>query len=530
LSKTKSKSKKILPTTQSNKSTPTSSGKSKSNKETSFPLVIIGFIIFITGIILSFIFYGEMWLPFIGMGVLFLGIYVIYKGFTRTPTATSKENKQVVILFVIFGMFFVPILFSLFQFDPLFSQPYSITNTSGTGCSEFRSMLESSGYQVETLLSSYNELQRISNYHPVNQTAVIVLGPKHFFGLFEVMSLIDFLKNGGRMFIACDLGTANEIALMQPILSFFGGSTFAFIQLENSYMYEEGSGYNFDVVTDIGVIRIYRGSCIQSTFGGGTAYLNTVTSSNTWIDKNNNGVFDADTEEKKSYPLAYSADNVIYFSDVELFTNQHIDAPGYSHRAFASQIINDLTGGDPNFLILFDEIHQLKNGLHPSYLFGFLLGNINFFQFFWALIPVGIYLVYKVVNRYIPNYAKSKKKELLKELKTKYKAKKKEKVGSVYVTKLNWYKRLGRFRDAANLLYNRLKRTLIKKLKLNSWDLDAVIEGIIESHFEEEHFDEKRLVKAFDYFEKIAEKRINITSEEDFLNVFLEMNWVSEQL
>ncbi|MHA1753029.1 MAG: DUF4350 domain-containing protein [Candidatus Helarchaeota archaeon] len=503
----------------------------KEKKETSKPLVILGLIIFIAGIIAAFIFYGSMWYSFIAILIIFLGVYIVYKGLTKTPSPASKEHRQIVILFIIFGIFFAPIFFSLIQMDQVLAQPYSTTNIYGTGCSNFRTMLQSQGYETKSLLSSYSELQRISNYHSINNTLLIILGPKKLIGLFEVVSLLDFLTKGGSIFIACDLGTANEIALFQPFAAIFGGGGFSFIEFENGYLYKESSGYNFDVSTSVGVIRIYRGSCIQSSLGGGgTAYLNAVTPSDTWVDKNFNGVFDPDSEEKGSYSLAYKSSNIIYFSDVELFTNQHLDASGYSHRAFAMKIINDITHGNTNYLILFDESHQVKNGLHPSFLFGFILGNVNFFQFYWALVPVGIYLVYKIINKFIPNYAKKKKKELKKEMKIKHKAEKKEKIGSVYITKLNWYKRLGRYRDATILLYNRLKRTLVKKLKFNSWDLDNVIEAIINSHFEEENFDDKRLIKDFDELEKIANKQINVSSEEDFLNKFLEMKWISDQL
>ncbi|MBD3230307.1 MAG: hypothetical protein GF329_19165 [Candidatus Lokiarchaeota archaeon] len=536
--KSKSKS-KIVPRKDKAISAKMKTKKGKPEKEakgTSIGLVIFGLIIFIIGIILVYTVgiiaptlpYGELWLPTVVMAVIFLGIFVIYKSFTKN---LDIDSKQTIKCFVIFGIFFMPLLFSLFQFDPLLNQSYSVTNTGGTGCSDFKNMLESDGYSTKTLLSSYNELQRISDYNPVNQTLLIVLGPKQLFGVFEVFSLIDFINNGGKLFIACDVGTANQIATAQPLLSFGGGGSFDFIQLEDSYLCDETTGYDFDVPTSAGMIRVYSASCIESTFGGGGgAYLSAETPGDIWIDHNGNGEFDSATEEKNQYSLAYNGGNFVYYSDVELFTNRHLDASGYSHKAFARAIVNDLTGGDTNYLIIFDQKHQVKNGLHPSFIFGFLLGNMNFFQFYWALIPLGIYMIYKIANKYIPNYAKKKKKEIKKKAKIKYKAKKREKTGSTYVAKLNWYKRLGRYRDAVNLLYNRLKRNLMKKLKLRSWDVDKVIDEILKHHFDEENFDEDRLINTFDQLEKLAHKEKNISSDEQFLNVFLEMKWISNQL
>ncbi|TFF86110.1 MAG: hypothetical protein EU551_02550 [Promethearchaeota archaeon] len=502
----------------------------KKPKGSSNTLIILGFIIFLIGIITAFLIYGQMWFPFIATFIVLLGVYIIYKGFTR---GMSKDGKQTIILFIIFGIFLAPILFSLIQFDPLLTQSYSVSNTTGTGCSDLKTMLETDGYSTNILISSYNELQRLPDYHPVNQTLLMILGPKQFFDLFEVVSLIDFISNGGKAFFACDIGTVNEILLMQPFLSIFGAGAggLDLVSYENGYLCQEVNGYNFDVYTSAGKIRVYRASCISSMFlGSSPPYLDAETSPNVWVDFNNNGVFDSDSENKSSYSLAYDAGNIKYYSDVELFTNNHLNAPGYDHKQFIRAIINDLTGGDPNYLILFDEKHQIKNGLHPSYLLGFLLGNVNFFQFFWALVPVGIYMAYKIANKYIPNYAKKKKKELKKKLKTKYRAKKKEKSGSVYLAKLNWFKRLGRYRDAANLLYNRLKRNLMKKLKIQSWDLQKVINSISSSHFEEENFDESRLTKNFEKLEKLASRRANISSEAEFTEIFLEMNWISKQL
>ncbi|TFF91004.1 MAG: DUF4350 domain-containing protein [Promethearchaeota archaeon] len=540
MSKSKSKS-KIVPrkdkaiAAKMKKARKESKEKSKDSGGTSKGLLIFGIIIFIIGIILVYtvgiitpnVPYGELWLPSVVTAVIFLGIFVMYKGFTKD---LGIDSKQTIKCFIIFGIFFMPILFSLIQFDPLLNQKYSVTNTTGTGCSDFKNILESDGYTTNTLLSSYNELQRLSDYHPINRTLLIILGPKQLFGIFEVFSLIDFINNGGKVFIACDIGTANQIAIAQTMLGIFDlGTSFSFIQLEDSYVCDETDGYNFDVPTSVGMIKVYSASCIQSTFGGGVAYLNAETPGDIWLDKNNNGEFDSD-EEKKPYILAYDGGSFVYYSDVELFTNQHINAPGYSHESFARKIVDDLTGGDTNYLILFDQKHQVKNGLHPSFIFGLLLGNMNFFQFHWALVPLGIILIYKIANKYIPNYSKKKKKEIKKKMKIKYKAKKREKTGSTYVAKLNWYKRLGRYRDATNLLYKRLKRNLMKKLKMNSWDLDTVIDKIIEHHFEEEIFDENRLIKAFDKLEKLANKEKNISSEEEFLNVFLEMKWISFQI
>jgi len=503
----------------------------KKGSTTNWGLVIAGIIIFIIGIDISFTFWGQMFYPMFGFILNFIGVYIVYKGLTHRhkDTPIDKDIKNSVLLFVAFWIFFLPVMFSFLQLDSITTQTYSVTNTSGTGCSEFREMLESQGYETKILLSSYNELQRSTKYHPTQSTLLVVLGPKKMFSIFEVASLIDFLKNGGKMFIACDFGTVNELAISASLGMALANFSISFVQYSKYYLCEQGSGYNFNVVTDVGIIRIYRGTCIQSV-AGGTAYLNTLTSSNTWLDKNNNGVYDSATEEMKSYPLAVKSGNIIYFSDVELFTNQHIDAPGYSHRAFASYIINDLTGGDRNYLIVFDEAHQIKNAFNSSYIFGYLLSYINFFQFYWALLPIGIYLIYKVINRFIPNIKKEIKKDLKKRFKTIKKALKKQETGSVYFAKLIWFKRLGKYRDAANLLYNRLKRNLMRKLKLNSWDLDRVIDGIVDAHVEEENFDERRLIRTFEKLERLANKEDNITNEKDFLNVFLSMKWISEQL
>ena len=144
-----------------------------------------GIIFIIIGIILVITLLGMSFLPFIGVVLILLGVYLLYKGVTAvdkvlTPvkitrggkTRTRKVykdkktlNKGVIFLIVVFVFFALPIFLTILQFGNVTDQAYSIYNTGDGGCSILRDDIESAGYHTTAIISGYEELRKFRIRH-----------------------------------------------------------------------------------------------------------------------------------------------------------------------------------------------------------------------------------------------------------------------------------------------------------------------------------------------------------------------------
>jgi hypothetical protein len=504
-----------------------------------------GIILFILGFILTFVvFRGMGLLPFVGVLLILAGVYALYKGFTEVdkvltpepvkgrakPRMVYKEkknlNKGAIFLIIIFIFFMLPIFLTIFQFGNVTTQPYSVYNGTDEGCSILRQDFESSGYETTAIISSYSELSKLPADYPMNHTILFIIGPKALFFPTELIQLSNFLAAGGIVIILQDDGTANEglfflgffqILNMQIIVNPFdlpfqdgylcrgaGGSTAAAITVPISLA---GSTYNVQFWT-------------ASPLGGTASPFSFIdsTSSDVWLDANKNLQQDPGETTGSFYVTAVSmTGNLILISDPDIFTNKIMQEPVYQNRAFASALINSLTGGDLTWRIMFDEAHQVKYGYSASFYFGLIVAMEDFVLLSWLFAPLGPYMAYKLVKRFIPEAEKPEKIPL---------SKVKREGESLYKKRLDWFKSRHRYDKAIVLLYRRLKRTLTQVLKMKGFDVNEAIDGILKSYPEGE-VDEKRLVKAFEMLEEV-EKEKRIAFEEDFLKIFLEMRWIAD--
>ncbi|MFX0092522.1 MAG: DUF4350 domain-containing protein [Candidatus Hodarchaeota archaeon] len=95
--------------------------------------------------------------------------------------------------------------------------PFSIYNQSWEGASEFREIFEEAGINVETVISSTNALNRLNDTPP---DIFVLLGPALHYDFSESLALLVYLLRGGRVLIADDFGTGNDIlSLLSTVLS-----------------------------------------------------------------------------------------------------------------------------------------------------------------------------------------------------------------------------------------------------------------------------------------------------------------------
>jgi hypothetical protein len=513
-----------------------------------------GIVIIIVGFILTFVvFRGMSFLPLIGVAFIFIGVYAIYKGFTDVDQVLTPEtkkgakkkktemvykkkktlNKGMIFLVVIFIFFALPIFLTVFQFGNISGQPYSAYNTFDGGCSVFRDDIEAMGYQTAGIISGYGELTKFPADYPLNRTLLFVIGPKSLFFPTGLIYLQDLLDAGGRVCIFQDQGTANEAFMMLGIwgaVSMLSGGQMHTTPLDapfqDGYLCQ-GVGGTPDAADLTLSLSIAGGSynvrCwTVSPIGGTLSSFSVVdtTSDTIWLDLNKNLVRDPeDVTQTGGYGVTAvgMTGQIVIIGDPDILTNKLMLQGAYQNRAFASALVNSLTGGDHTWLIVFDEAHQVKLGTNASFYYGLIIAMEDFLLLSWLFTPLGPYLAYRLVKKFIPEAEKPEKRRLSRV----------EREGeSLYAKRLSWFKRRGRYEKALSLLYRRLKRTITTTLRLRGFAVDDAINEIIGS-YPEGGVDEKRLAQAFKTFEEV-EKGKRIAFESEFLKIFLEMRWVAD--
>jgi len=502
-----------------------------------------GIILVILGFILTFIiFRGMGFLPLLGILVIFIGVYALYKGFTEVDKILSPElkqgrakpimvykekktlNKGAIFLLVIFIFFTLPIFLTIFQVGNVKDQPYSVFNATDEGCSVFREDIEAMGYQTAAIISSYSELTKLPSDYPLNHTVLFIIGPKAFFFPTELVQLSELLGSGGIVVMLQDDGTANEGLFFLGFFQVLYGQIYVNpfdLPFQNGWLCRGPGGSTSAAIT---VSLSIAGSSFNVQFwtaspiGGNMSPFSLVdyTSSDVWVDTNKNLQQDPG-ENVGSFAVTAYSNNLILISDPDILTNKMIQQPAYQNRAFASALVNSITGGDQTWRIVFDEAHQVKHGYSSSFYFGLIIAMEDFVLLSWIFTPLGPYLAFKLVKRFIPQAEKPEKVPL---------SKVKREGESLYSKRLQWFKRLHRYDKAIALLYRRLKRTLTQVLKMKGFNIDETIDGILKNYPEGE-IDEKRLVKAFEVLEAV-EKGRRVAFEEEFLKIFLEMRWIAD--
>ena len=101
---------------------------------------------------------------------------------------------------------------------------FSIYNTGWNGASEFKDRFENHPYggEISTIVGSSNVLNRLnsSEMKGENQGSLIILGPGIHYDFSESLAILMYAINGGRVLLADDFGTGNDIL---SVLSIFLG-------------------------------------------------------------------------------------------------------------------------------------------------------------------------------------------------------------------------------------------------------------------------------------------------------------------
>ncbi|MHA2365054.1 MAG: DUF4350 domain-containing protein [Candidatus Hodarchaeales archaeon] len=116
-------------------------------------------------------------------------------------------------LFVVLSLpFILALLPQQFQ-----ATEFSIYNESWNGLSEFRSLFEETDdeIQIKSLIGSTNALNRVNGSSGTGAGTLVIMGPRVRYDPTEAIAILLYVAKGGRVLLADDFGSGNDI------LSFF---------------------------------------------------------------------------------------------------------------------------------------------------------------------------------------------------------------------------------------------------------------------------------------------------------------------
>jgi hypothetical protein len=233
-------------------------------------------------------------------------------------------------------------------------------------------------YNVSTIVSSPLILNKIDR--PENKLYIVV-GVEKGYSLDEGLALSDFLNNGGSVIIADDFGKGNTIA---DILndnyegSYFGEYGWSHgdldIEFYNHRLYDPEYVKNTKFVkinVNSGLDRNYEVLLNEPTAlkSGGQYHSVSKSSSESWLDKNDNGIRDV-TEEKQAYDIIviakYGKGEVCFISDPGMFINDLWNM--YDNAMCADALIQRLlsTKDGNEFEIILDESQHISQNTDES--------------------------------------------------------------------------------------------------------------------------------------------------------------------
>jgi hypothetical protein len=248
------------------------------------------------------------------------------------------------------------ILFGINDEDSILSS----NNEGWEGSSRLRDALEEEGYQVRSLLSSTSLLHEEED--PA-KTVLLSLGPQREYTLSEVHAIRKFVGNGGRMVLADDGATNNDLSSRDDV-TFIKGQLYDqnFVGNPDIVKMKVGAPF-FD-----GFVHMNKPASL--TFSSGRPLIASTTSA--WVDRNGNGINDnVTTNQGEAQGIRYLAvitnedfmedgtGTSVFISDPSLFMNGMIGEG--ENLEFALALVSSLipVGGK---VIFDDSVHSSEGG------------------------------------------------------------------------------------------------------------------------------------------------------------------------
>jgi len=486
---------------------------------------------------------------------------------SRKKSKTGSAYREALFL-VIFLFTFIPLFGPIFD-QGINDQNFSIYNEDWNGASDFSNALKDDGYEVKSIQSSLSATERLDK-----SILLILLGPNLFYNpIFEIPYFIDFFDNTTKnsLFICHDHGSTSTLLWEIFIASALDPHVQGAIPVTlfaNGILRDNGSYHvapDFPVIqsfsahpTTVGISDVILSEASAAVGGPFLSYFgwDLVGSSTSYgyVDKNDDHMYNFDDDFvdlslmgailpgfPDKWPLGgYSqgvfmakdaiTSRVFVSADASLFNNELISEPGYDNLQFGLNIVNWLTYGEPkeDWIIVFDEAHirpEYTRDMTSAGIFGFIVQYIIHLSTnpitAWIYPLLAIYSL----KKYLPKKDEKSEKKKADEQEKK-EEREKFRTSSFFAEKIGWYREKGRYGKALTLLYRRLERKLNALMRGQKITTKNVIDLVVSKEPKTTKIKIRRIAKFMDTIISIKEGKSKVKNEQEFEDLYFEMEWV----
>ncbi len=326
--------------------------------------------------------------------VIYYAISTLISTFKDVAKSQAGTGKTVQTGFSLSGAIFIALLF--LAWSPFFlpivdrgmnNKNNSIYNTDWNGWSNFALALDVEGYDVMSIQSSISTIDQLD---PNKQIILVIGGPNVFFNpTSEVPYFLTAFRKNFSMFVCEDHGTAGSLLFETYAASIITNPTpftlFAQGVLNDNASYWKDPTFpvirNFPdagILTQNGVQEV----CLSSSGGflGGTLFgqlgwnfLGSTSSQYSWLDKDNNGIYNADNDTYNMPPtmtdVLQNQDSMV--SVLGSILEVGLQLGGYSQTVFGMKdialnepiVIGNRTGTHSNRMFVAADASWLDNEL-----------------------------------------------------------------------------------------------------------------------------------------------------------------------
>jgi len=522
------------------------------------------------------------------IGALFCGIgfLIFIRNATAQKSRQTQSRKKIksgsiykqALFIIIFIFAFIPILSPIID-QGKNTQHFSVYNDRWNGCSDLKQIIEDEGYEVMTVQSSLSATERLDK-----SILLILMGPNQFYDpIFEVPYFINFFNGTNSLFICHDHGSTSTLLweimiasifapeIQVPVTIFPNGILRDNLSYDTTPEFPVIQSFNSHPTTEtpnlINNVILSRSSCAVGgefiTFFGWDPIG--ATTDYGFIDKNDNKKYDEGIDDLNlgfmsiidlgfPFPDTFSLggysqqvflakdlgnQRIFVSADASLFNNELINEGGYDNEEFAINIIEWLTyENDPSdertkedWVIVFDEAHirpEISRDLTSAGIYGFIMQYIVHLS--TNPITSWIYplLAYYTLRRYLPKKDKKEEERKIAEEEEKKEERARFRTSSFFAQKIEEFKDKSKYGEALKLLYRRLERKLHSQMKGQKITTRNVVDFVIAKDPSTTKLKIKRLTKFMDTIISIKDGKHKVRDEEDFEEIFFEMNYQND--
>ena len=239
---------------------------------------------------------------------------------------------------------------------------FSIYNTDWNGCSKLTERTHTLGKLLPSISVKNSDAEimvvhnSFINYDlEANSSSILIIGPSLAFSDEEAIYIQDFLLDGGKVLLADDFGTGNDLLKKINATSRFSSSLLIDLAYEKKPQY----GVIFDLEDHPITANVSRILLNYATtlIAGKNATVLARSSTGSWLDSNMNGRMD-ENEKKGPLPVlaveSYGNGELILISDPSILINlmyKYLD-----NSIFDDNLLGYL--GDGKDVMLIDESHR----------------------------------------------------------------------------------------------------------------------------------------------------------------------------